>query len=230
VTPGTTAVPVHDSLTVVESSDIYRTDEWWKSVVQYYYQDNDSRKQTAVYLWHEDGGWARKNKYVIKTPEAWEADKAVVEEMFDRSATGEVGSEYPVSDYYTVGAGETVVKEDEWWKAVLNVVKKGSYDTDEIMIYVWKCVEDTWKRRQKHTIKKYDSWTDEKEVIESILYGQEAPTDEPTGTGAGSTSAGSTGAGSTGSGSAGTTGGLTDGLEQLGDELGQHLSDELRDT
>lgn len=223
MTSASTTVPVHDSLTVVESNDIYRTDEWWKSVVRYYYRDNAGREQIAVYLWHENDGWTRKNKYVIKTPEAWETDTAVVERMFDRSATGEVGSEYPVSDYYTVGAGETVVKEDDWWKAVLNVVEKGSYETDEVMVYVWERADDTWKRRQKHTIKDRDSWADERETIESVLYGEAGShtvdTDEETDpTGSESTVNQSTEAGDS----------VTDNLGQLGEELGQHLSDELR--
>jgi hypothetical protein len=225
VTSDSTTVPVHDSLTVVESNDIYRTDEWWKSVVRYYYRDNAGREQMAVYLWHEDDGWTRKNKYVIKTPEAWETDKAVVERIFDRSVTGDVGPEYPVSDYYTVGAGETVVKEDDWWKAVLNVVEKGSYETDEVMIYLWERADDTWKRRQKHTIKDRDSWADERETVESVLYGEAGSQ-----TAGGGEEVGQTGAESTLKKSPEAEDSVTDNLGQLGEELGQHLSDELRSS
>jgi hypothetical protein len=223
VTSASTTVPVYDSLTVVESNDIYRTDEWWKSVVRYYYRDNAGQDQLAVYLWHENDGWTRKNKYVIKTPEAWETDKAAVKRMFDRSAPGDVGSEYPVSDYYTVGAGETVLKEDDWWKAVLNVVEKGSYETDEIMIYVWERAEDTWKRRQKHTIKDRDSWADERETIESVLYGEKAASTVDA-----ERTVESADTESTVDQSTGAEDSVTNTLNQLGEELGQHLSDELR--
>ena len=70
--------PLHDSLSIVNSEDIYHNDEWWKSVVRYQLNQNDDYEEAAVYLWHDDDGWTRKNKYVIKTIDAWETDKAII--------------------------------------------------------------------------------------------------------------------------------------------------------
>lgn len=166
-------IPTSDSLHVIDSKDIYRNTDWWKAVVRYQFDANEEYDEVAVYLWHNDDGWTRKNKYVIKTPEAWETDKTVVNRLFSDSVTEGSDEDFPVSDYYEVAAGETVFQSDDWWKAILKISKKGSYETEEVMIYLWQNVDGDWRRRQKYTIKSPDSWKEESEVIESIV---DAPT------------------------------------------------------
>ena len=164
-----TELPVHDSLYVVGSEDIYRNDEWWKSVVRYQFDPDDDHSEVAVYLWHNDDGWTRKNKYVIKTTDAWITDKAIIDQLFSTTAESQSDGEFPTSDYYSLAAGETVFRSDGWWKAIVKIAQKGSYETEEVMVYLWQEVDGDWRRRQKYTIKSEESWQDEAEVIESVL-------------------------------------------------------------
>jgi hypothetical protein len=177
-----TSVPVHDSLTVLDSADIYHTLNWWKAAVRYRFDDADEYDEVAVYLWHrEDDGWKRKNKYVIKSAEAWRTDRSVIESLLDEessSQTGQSEQEFPVSDYYTVGSGKTIFKSDGWWKAILRITQKGTYETSEVMVYLWQLRDDDWVRRQKYAIKDEESWRDEKAAIESVL-GQSVETSPP---------------------------------------------------
>jgi len=164
-----TRPPVHESLLVLDSENIYRNEDWWKAVVRYKFDEDDDYEETAVYLWHNDDGWTRKNKYVIKTEEAWETDKAIVEQLFSDSGGAVSSEDFPVSDYYEVEAGENVFQSDGWWKAILKISGKGSYETEEVMIYLWQEVDDDWRRRQKYTIKSQDRWAEEQVAIESVL-------------------------------------------------------------
>jgi hypothetical protein len=163
--------PVHESLEIIAQEDIYRNQEWWKSVVKYQHEEAEST-ETAIYLWHkEDDGWTRKNKYVIKTAEAWADDREVIESFLDADTYTTPETEFPVSDYYNVAAGVTVFESDGWWKAIINIDQKGSYDTDEIMVYLWQQRDDDWRRRQKYTIKDRESWEAERVAVESVLDG-----------------------------------------------------------
>ena len=162
-------VPVHQSLNVVNVSEIYRTKEWWKAAVRYQFDDDGEYNETAVYLWHDDDGWTRKNKYVIKTEEAWKTDKTIIDQLFTGEITSAPDESLPVSDYYEVGAGETVFQSDGWWKGIVKIVQKGSYETEEVMVYLWQQTEGDWRRRQKYTIKDKESWQEEIEAIEAVL-------------------------------------------------------------
>lgn len=173
-------VPVHDALVVTNAETIYKTGEWWKGVVTYHYERSES-EETAIYLWHkEDDGWTRKNKYVIKTVDAWETDRQIIETLLSEEQLDDVSDEFPVSDYYTAGGGVTVFQSDEWWKAILNIVQKGSYETDEVMVYLWQDRDGAWKRRQKYTIKSQDDWEEERAVIESVLDTQDTSNESST--------------------------------------------------
>jgi hypothetical protein len=131
-----------------------------------------------MYLWHYDDGWTRKNKYAVRTEAAWETDRAVV----DRVLAGEANSntEFPVSDYYSVAGGETVIKDNGWWKAVVEIDQKGDYETREVVVYLWQRQDESWRRRQKFTIKGDERWEKEASVFESVLYSEEADDSEKT--------------------------------------------------
>lgn len=162
--------PVHESLSVVNSDDIYRNDEWWKSVVRYQFDQSDDHEEVAVYLWHDDDGWTRKNKYVIKTRDAWETDRKIIDRLFtETSPSSADAADYPVSDYYELDGGETVFESDDWWKAILRISQKGSYETQEVMVYLWQNRESEWRRRQKFTLKNQERWEKEKKVVESLV-------------------------------------------------------------
>lgn len=138
--------------------------------MRYKFDRTDEYDETAVYMWNNDDGWTRKNKYVIKTTDAWETDKTVVNRLFTESSSLSADDTLPVSDYYKVAAGETIFQSDDWWKAIVRICEKGSYETDEVMIYLWQEVDGDWRRRQKYTIKSEERWQEEADVIESVVY------------------------------------------------------------
>ncbi|WP_222913467.1 hypothetical protein [Natrinema sp. SYSU A 869] len=165
-----TDVPVHDSLQVLEATSLYRTDEWWKAVVTYQFDTNSDANETAVYLWHrDDDSWTRKNKYVVKTAEAWATDREIIDQYIRSDPPSDVTMAFPVSDYYTVGVGETLFQNDNWWKAIVNIVEKGSYETNEGMVYLWQKQDGEWRRRQKYAIKSVSDWEEERAVIDEQL-------------------------------------------------------------
>lgn len=132
--------PVHDSLDVLDVISISKNEDWWKAVVKYRYEGSSTGSEVAIYLWHDEEGWTRKHKYVIKTREGWEEDKAVIERFLatdEPDIQEDLIHEYPASDYYELRDAETVFKSDGWWKAVLRIGRKDEYDTDEVMIYLW---------------------------------------------------------------------------------------------
>lgn len=163
-------VPVHDSLEVLERTNLYQTDEWWKAVVTYQFDTDSDSDETAVYLWHrDDSSWTRKNKYVVKTSEAWSADRQIIDRYIQSDLPSDVTTEFPVSDYYTVAAGETTFQNNGWWKAIVNVVEKGSYETDEVMVYLWQKRDSEWRRRQKYAIKSISDWEEERDIIDEYM-------------------------------------------------------------
>lgn len=163
--------PVDDALTVLRGEDVYQTGEWRKSIIQYYLGDENDSVETAIYLWHKDDdrGWTRKNKYAVKTLDAWEEDQDIIEAVKEAPTDEEADDSFPVSDYYTVGAGETVFKTDSWWKAIVRIEAKGEYETEEYNIYVWQHQDEKWRRRQKYAIKSYDDWEDERAIVSQLL-------------------------------------------------------------
>lgn len=208
----TTELPVHDSLHVLDYENIYKREGWWKSVVRYQYDPSSDHEEVAVYLWNEDGEWKRKNKFVIKTPEAWHTDRTIVDQFFNDTPATESRTEFPTSDYYTVEAGETVFQSDEWWKAIVKIEQKGSYETEEVMVYLWQQSDGDWRRRQKYTIKSQSKWEEEVAVIESVL-DIDADVDEPAETP--ETPVGE------------SSGGMPPEFEGLNREIEKHLSGEI---
>lgn len=169
MTDQTSRPPVHESLSVVEHETIYKNGEWWKAVVRYQYDDSADDDEVAIYLWHDDDEWTRKNKYVIKTRDAWLTDSETVDDLLGESASAPTTTDFPVSDYYELAGGETVFKTEDWWKAIVNVSQKGDWETNEMMIYVWQKSDDEWRRRQKYTIKSEAKWEEEAAVVKSVL-------------------------------------------------------------
>lgn len=162
--------PVHSSINVEDSVDIYKTDDWWKAAVQYK-TESDEDWVIAIYLWHYDGdGWTRKNKYNIKSVDAWQMDVEMIETYLSTHPK-EMSSpqEFPVSDYYSVAAGETILKTDDWWKAIVVIDQKGDWDTFEVIIYLWQQTENAWRRRQKFAIKDEEDWLEDRQAVNVLL-------------------------------------------------------------
>lgn len=167
--------PVHSVVTITDAVDIYRTDEWWKAAVRHTTGDAED-SAVAIYLWHHDGeDWTRKNKYNIKTADAWAMDQELINAYLsmDPSRASDP-PEFPVSDYYHGAAGETVFQTDEWWKAIVLLDEKGSWETQEVVIYLWQAVEGDWRRRQKYAIKDESDWADDVAAVNNLLDGASA--------------------------------------------------------
>jgi hypothetical protein len=160
--------PVHPTVDVHAGNTIYRTDTWWKAAVLHSYDGGEP--EIAIYLWHRDEDWSRKNKYHVKTAEAWESDKKLIEQYISNEGQSvESQNDFPVSDYYRVSQGETVFQTDNWWKAVLSIDQKGSYETHEVIIYLWQQVDGDWRRRQKYAIKNLEDWEDDRSAVDSLV-------------------------------------------------------------
>ena len=160
--------PVHTNVTVHSGETIYRTDDWWKAAVVHSYDGGNP--EIAIYLWHRDDDWSQKNKYHVKTTDAWQADKELIEEYLSGGgSTVSDQSSFPVSDYYRVSHGESVFQTDEWWKAIVTIDQKGSYETQEVIIYLWQKDEGDWRRRQKYAIKNRDDWGADRDAVDALL-------------------------------------------------------------
>lgn len=170
MTDSTSNLPVHDALEIIDTTHVYHHEEWWKAIVTYQYEDTETI-ETAVYLWHndDDDEWTRKNKYSIKTPSAWSTDRQIISSYIQADTPDNTTDSFPVSDYYTVATGKTVFNDNGWWKAIVCVSEKGTYETDEVMVYVWQKENETWRRRQKYAIKSVSDWEEEKAIIDNHL-------------------------------------------------------------
>lgn len=160
--------PVHSSVDVHAGETIYRTDNWWKAAVTNSYEAGES--EIAIYLWHRNDEWTQKNKYQVKTAEAWNSDKQLVNEYLSGGGKQvDAQDDFPVSDYYRVARGETVFQTDDWWKAIVTINQKGSYETQEVIVYLWQQVDGDWRRRQKYAIKDVDDWQEDKAAVDALL-------------------------------------------------------------
>lgn len=165
-----TPYPVHSKVTVHSGETVYRTEKWWKAAVSHSFDEQDA-EEIAIYLWYnDDGEWSRKNKYHVKTAEAWESDKQLITEYLNKTGkTPDDLDAFPVSDYYHVTQAETVFQTDDWWKAIVGIDKKGDYETHEVIIYLWHNTEDGWKRRQKYAVKDVDDWEEDVSAVDTLL-------------------------------------------------------------
>lgn len=177
--------PVHDNIRVLDAVDIYKSSEWWKAVIYYENVEYDSDPEVGIYLWHYDGGdneWKRKNKYTIKSAEAWKQDLPIINALLNgdepKEGTQEEPEDVPVSDYYTVEEAYTVFRSEDWWKGIIRITEKGDYETEEIIVYLWGLTEDGWHRRQKYAIKEHDDWEKERKYIEAMFQENPAETTE----------------------------------------------------
>lgn len=71
--------PVHEDLDVQDGETVFKSDDWWKAVVLY---EGYRGPEIGVYLWQRrNGDWRRQQKYVIRSQDDREQDKAVIEEF-----------------------------------------------------------------------------------------------------------------------------------------------------
>ena len=77
-----------------------------------------------------------------------------------------VNQRFPVHDELKVIDGNTIFKNNNWWKAVVLV---DGFRGREVALYLWKRKEDDWKRQQKYVVRSKEDWEREREEIETYL-------------------------------------------------------------
>jgi hypothetical protein len=74
-------LPVHESIKVIEFTNLYKTDKWWAAVALC---ESYGRKDISVYQWLKRGDqWKRQSKWKIKNKSEWLSIKEAVESMLD---------------------------------------------------------------------------------------------------------------------------------------------------
>jgi len=74
-------LPVHESITVHNYVNLYKTDKWWAAVALC---ESFGRKDISLYQWqNREGSWKRQSKWKIKNQAEWLAIKNVVERMLE---------------------------------------------------------------------------------------------------------------------------------------------------
>ena len=77
-------LPISDFLKVVDSTTIFKNDNWWKAVALV---EASGKRSVAMYLWHfKDGRWKRKHKFQVKRVEDWNILRESVEKFLPRLA------------------------------------------------------------------------------------------------------------------------------------------------
>ncbi|TET19799.1 hypothetical protein E3J74_04850 [Candidatus Bathyarchaeota archaeon] len=71
--------PVSESITVLQGSNLYKTDKWWAAVLLV---QSFGKKQIATYLWNKKGDeWKRRQKFVIRDKGQWLQMKEEIEKL-----------------------------------------------------------------------------------------------------------------------------------------------------
>lgn len=73
---------------------------------------------------------------------------------------------FPVHDKIDVIDGETVYKNDSWWKAV--ILSEG-FRGREVNIYVWLNEDNGWTRKQKYSVKSRDDWESDRDLVDEFV-------------------------------------------------------------
>lgn len=75
--------------------------------------------------------------------------------------------DYPVNEEIEVMDGETIYKNDGWWKAV---IASKSFGNDAINVYLWKeNKEGEWIRKQKYKVSSKKEWSETKSIINNLV-------------------------------------------------------------
>lgn len=74
-------------------------------------------------------------------------------------------TEYPVHEKIDVIEGETIYKNDGWWKAVVTC---DSWNGEEVNVYLWQENDGQWVRKQKFKVSDKQEWLGTKSVIDDM--------------------------------------------------------------
>lgn len=75
--------------------------------------------------------------------------------------------EYPVNEQIEVLSGETIYKNDGWWKAV---IASESFGSEAVNVYLWKENDDgDWLRKQKYKVSSEQEWEKTDSIINELV-------------------------------------------------------------
>jgi hypothetical protein len=71
----------------------------------------------------------------------------------------------PISDFYKVIEYVTIFKSSKWWEAIV-VYEAGGKRT--IGLYLWENRNNTWKRKNKFSVRNMEEWNKVKTAVEQL--------------------------------------------------------------
>lgn len=72
---------------------------------------------------------------------------------------------YPVHEELEVIEGETIFKNDGWWKAVVTC---DSWNGNEVNVYLWQEKDGNWNRKQKYKVNDKQEWLATRGVVDNM--------------------------------------------------------------
>jgi len=87
------SLPVSDYFTVGDAATVFKTEDWWKTVVRIDGKGDWTTREVVVYVWQADGEeWRRRQKYAIKSKSDWEEEAEIISNHL-RKETGPENSQ-----------------------------------------------------------------------------------------------------------------------------------------
>jgi hypothetical protein len=77
----------------------------------------------------------------------------------------EATEKLPISDFYKVIDYVTIFKSGKWWEAIV-VYEAGGKRS--IGLYLWENRSNTWKRKNKFSVRNIDEWNKVKNAVEQL--------------------------------------------------------------
>ncbi|MEJ5327466.1 MAG: hypothetical protein WHU54_04365 [Candidatus Bathyarchaeia archaeon] len=71
----------------------------------------------------------------------------------------------PISEFYKVIDYVTIFKSGKWWEAIVVYEAAGRRS---IGLYLWENRNNTWKRKNKFSIRNIDEWNKVKNAVEQL--------------------------------------------------------------
>jgi hypothetical protein len=71
----------------------------------------------------------------------------------------------PISEFYKVIDYITIFKSSKWWEAIVVFEAAGRR---AIGLYLWENRNNTWKRKNKFTVRNIDEWNKVKTAVEQL--------------------------------------------------------------
>ena len=71
----------------------------------------------------------------------------------------------PISEFYKVIDYVTIFKSKKWWEAIVVFEASGKR---AIGLYLWENRNDTWKRKNKFSVRNLEDWTKVKNAVDQL--------------------------------------------------------------